>query len=163
MKHSIWYVLPWAGCLVHNVRALGIDLGSKRIGVATSDRSGTIATPLTVLQRTGSREADYRAIANLVTEYEIECVVVGLPLHMNGTLGYAAKSAIAEVEQLTSVLSVPVLTCDERRTTVTADAILLEQNMNAQDRRKVIDKVAAAVMLQSWLDGRKMMEEPTRD
>jgi len=163
MKHSIWHVLPWAGCLVHNVRALGIDLGSKRIGVATSDRSGTIATPLTVLQRTGSREADYRAIANLVTEYEIECVVVGLPLHMNGTLGYAAKSAIAEVEQLTSVLSVPVLTCDERRTTVTADAILLEQNMNAQDRRKVIDKVAAAVMLQSWLDGRKMMEEPTRD
>jgi putative Holliday junction resolvase len=118
---------------------------------------------LTVLQRTGSREADYRAIANLVTEYEIECVVVGLPLHMNGTLGDAAKSAIAEVEQLTSVLSVPVLTCDERRTTVTADAILLEQNMNAQDRRKVIDKVAAAVMLQSWLDGRKMMEEPTRD
>ncbi|KGA18644.1 hypothetical protein GM51_7900, partial [freshwater metagenome] len=74
-----------------------------------------------------------------------------------------AKSAIAEVEQLTSVLSVPVLTCDERRTTVTADSILMEQNMNAQDRRKVIDKVAAAVMLQSWLDGRKMMEDPTRD
>ena len=163
MKHSIWHVLPWAGCLVHNVRALGIDLGSKRIGVATSDRSGTIATPLTVLQRTGSREADYRAIANLVTEYEIECVVVGLPLHMNGTLGDAATSAITEVEQLTSVLSVPVLTCDERRTTVTADSILMEQSMNAQDRRKVIDKVAAAVMLQSWLDGRKMMEDPTRD
>ena len=116
-----------------------------------------------MLQRTGSREADYRAIANLVTEYEIECVVVGLPLHMNGTLGDAAKSAITEVEQLTSVLSVPVLTCDERRTTVTADSILMEQSMNAQDRRKVIDKVAAAVMLQSWLDGRKMMEDPTRD
>ena len=163
MKHSIWHALPWAGCLVHNVRALGIDLGSKRIGVATSDRSGTIATPLTVLQRTGSRETDYRTIANLVTEYEIECVVVGLPLHMNGTYGDAAKSAIAEVEQLTSVLSVPVLTFDERRTTVTADSILMEQNMNAQDRRKVIDKVAAAVMLQSWLDGRKMMEDPIRD
>jgi putative Holliday junction resolvase len=118
---------------------------------------------LTVLQRSGSREADYRAIANLVTDYEIECVVVGLPLHMNGTLGDAAKSAIAEVEQLTSVLNVPVLTFDERRTTVTADSILMEQNMNAQDRRKVIDKVAAAVMLQSWLDGRKMMEDPTRD
>jgi putative Holliday junction resolvase len=82
---------------------------------------------------------------------------------MNGTLGDAAKSAIVEVEQLTSVLSVPVLTFDERRTTVTADSILMEQNMNAQDRRKVIDKVAAAVMLQSWLDSRKMMEDPTRD
>lgn len=154
---------PWAGCLVHNVRALGIDLGSKRIGVATSDRSGTIATPLTVLQRQGSREADYRAIADLVAEYEIECVVVGLPLHMNGTHGDAAKSAVAEVQQLTSVLNVPVLTYDERRTTVTADQVLMQQNMNAQERRKVIDKVAAAVMLQSWLDGRKMTEAPTRD
>jgi len=156
-------VRPWAGCLVHNVRALGIDLGSKRIGVATSDRSGTIATPLTVLQRQGSREADYRAIADLVAEYEIECVVVGLPLHMNGTHGDAAKSAVAEVQQLTSVLNVPVLTYDERRTTVTADQVLMQQNMNAQERRKVIDKVAAAVMLQSWLDGRKMTEAPTRD
>ena len=145
------------------MRALGIDLGSKRIGVATSDRSGTIATPLTVLQRQGSREADYRAIADLVAEYEIECVVVGLPLHMNGTHGDAAKSAVAEVQQLTSVLSVPVLTYDERRTTVTADQVLMQQNMNAQERRKVIDKVAAAVMLQSWLDGRKMTEASTRD
>lgn len=145
------------------MRALGIDLGSKRIGVATSDRSGTIATPLTVLQRQGSREADYRAIADLVAEYEIECVVVGLPLHMNGTHGDAAKSAVAEVQQLTSVLNVPVLTYDERRTTVTADQVLMQQNMNAQERRKVIDKVAAAVMLQSWLDGRKMTEAPTRD
>jgi putative Holliday junction resolvase len=116
-----------------------------------------------VLQRQGSREADYRAIADLVAEYEIECVVVGLPLHMNGTHGDAAKSAVAEVQQLTSVLSVPVLTYDERRTTVTADQVLMQQNMNAQERRKVIDKVAAAVMLQSWLDGRKMTEAPTRD
>ena len=145
------------------MRALGIDLGSKRIGVATSDRSGTIATPLTVLKRSGSRESDYQAIAKLVDEYEIECVVVGLPLHMNGNYGDAAKSALAEVQQLTSVLSVPVLTFDERRTTVTADNILMEQNMNAQERRKVIDKVAAAVMLQSWLDGRRMTEAPNRD
>ena len=145
------------------MRALGIDLGSKRIGVATSDRSGTIATPLTVLNRSGSRDSDYRAIADLVIEYEIECVVVGLPLHMNGTQGDAAKSAVAEVQQLTSVLSVPVLTFDERRTTVTADNILIEQNMNAQERRKVIDKVAAAVMLQSWLDGRKITEARNRD
>jgi putative Holliday junction resolvase len=116
-----------------------------------------------VLKRSGSRDSDYRAIADLVIEYEIECVVVGLPLHMNGTQGDAAKSAVAEVQQLTSVLSVPVLTFDERRTTVTADNILMEQNMNAQERRRVIDKVAAAVMLQSWLDGRKITEARTRD
>ena len=137
------------------MRALGIDLGSKRIGVATSDRSGTIATPLTVLQRQGSREADYRAIADLVAEYEIECVVVGLPLHMNGTHGDAAKSAVAEVQQLTSVLSVPVLTYDERLTTVSAHQILQGNNVNTKDRKLVVDKVAAAVMLQSWLDAQK--------
>jgi putative Holliday junction resolvase len=145
------------------VRALGVDLGSKRIGLATSDRSGTIATPLVVLQRSGSRATDHQAIARIVEEYEIECVVVGLPLNMNGSMGEAAKSALIEVDQLTSVLSVPVLTFDERRTTVTADHVLMQQNLNAQERRKVIDKVAAAVLLQSWLDGRNSAKGAEHD
>jgi putative Holliday junction resolvase len=145
------------------VRALGVDLGSKRIGLATSDRSGTIATPLIVLQRSGSRATDHQSIARIVEEYEIECVVVGLPLNMNGSMGEAAKSALIEVDQLTSVLSVPVLTFDERRTTVTADHVLMQQNLNAQERRKVIDKVAAAVLLQSWLDGRNSAKDAEHD
>ena len=145
------------------MRALGVDLGSKRIGLATSDRSGTIATPLVVLQRSGSRATDHQAIARIVEEYEIECVVVGLPLNMNGSMGEAAKSALIEVDQLTSVLSVPVLTFDERRTTVTADYVLMQQNLNAQERRKVIDKVAAAVLLQSWLDGRNSAKDAEHD
>ncbi|MEY2779189.1 MAG: Holliday junction resolvase RuvX [Actinomycetota bacterium] len=145
------------------MRALGVDLGSKRIGLATSDRSGTIATPLVVLQRSGSRATDHQAIARIVEEYEIECVVVGLPLNMNGSRGEAAKSALIEVDQLTSVLSVPVLTFDERRTTVTADHVLMQQNLNAQERRKVIDKVAAAVLLQSWLDGRNSAKGAEHD
>ncbi len=145
------------------MRALGVDLGSKRIGLATSDRSGTIATPLVVLQRSGSRATDHQAIARIVEEYEIECVVVGLPLNMNGSMGEAAKSALIEVDQLTSVLSVPVLTFDERRTTVTADHVLMQQNLNAQERRKVIDKVAAAVLLQSWLDGRNSAKGAEHD
>ncbi len=145
------------------MRALGVDLGSKRIGLATSDRSGTIATPLVVLQRSGSRATDHQAIARIVEEYEIECVVVGLPLNMNGSRGEAAKSALIEVDQLTSVLSVPVLTFDERRTTVTADHVLMQQNLNAQERRKVIDKVAAAVLLQSWLDGRNSAKDAEHD
>ena len=136
------------------MRALGIDLGSKRIGVATSDRSGTIATPLLVLPRGATRAHDHRAIAALVVEHEAECVVVGMPLSMSGRSGQAAELADLEVRQMTSVISVPVYTYDERLTTVTADNILMEQNMNAQDRRKVIDKVAAAVMLQAWLDHR---------
>ena len=136
------------------MRALGIDLGSKRIGVAVSDRSGTIATPLTVVQRAGSRAQDHRRLAALVDEEEAERVVVGLPLSLSGELGPAAKGAIAEAEQLATVVTVPVETFDERLTTVTADRALMEFRMKAQARRRVIDKVAAAVMLQAWLDRR---------
>lgn len=136
------------------VRALGVDLGSKRIGIAVSDRSGTIASPLTVVQRSGSKAADHRRIAALVAEEEAEIVVVGLPLNMNGTVGPAAQAAVAEAEALATVVGVPVETFDERRTTVTADRAMMEFKMNAQARRRVVDKVAAAVMLQNWLEAR---------
>lgn len=134
------------------MRVLGIDLGSKRIGVAVSDRSGTIATPLTVLRRTKSPAADHRAIADLVRDEEAVAVVVGLPLNMDGSEGSAARSARIEAERMATVVGVPVHVHDERRTTVEADRVLMERNMNAQARRKVVDQVAAAVMLQSWLD-----------
>lgn len=136
------------------MRALGVDLGSKRIGIAVSDRSGTIASPLTVVARSGNVAADHRRIAALVVEEEAEMVVVGLPLNMNGSSGPAAQAAVKEAAVLATVVGVPVETFDERRTTVTADAVLMERKMNAQARRKVIDKVAAAVMLQNWLDSR---------
>lgn len=136
------------------MRALGVDLGSKRIGIAVSDRSGTIATPLTVVQRSGSKKIDHQRIADLVAEEEAEMVVVGLPLNMDGSSGPAATAAIAEAKALATVVSVPVQTFDERRTTVAADAVLMEFKMRAQARRRVIDKVAAAVMLQYWLDAR---------
>lgn len=136
------------------MRALGIDLGSKRIGVAVSDRSGTIASPLCVLQRTGNVRTDHERIAALVVEEEAEVVVVGLPLNMSGTAGPAAKAAVAEAAALATVVGVPVETFDERRTTVTADAALMEFKMKAQARRRVVDKVAAAVMLQNWLERR---------
>ncbi len=136
------------------MRALGVDLGSKRIGIAVSDRSGTIASPLTVLQRSGSSRRDHQAIAALVAEEEAELVVVGLPLNMNGTVGPAAKAAVTEADALATVVGVPVITFDERRTTVTADRALMEANIGARDRRKYVDKVAAAVMLQTWLDSR---------
>lgn len=136
------------------MRALGVDLGSKRIGIAVSDRSGTIASPLTMVPRSGNRKVDHKRIAALVVEEEAEVVVVGLPLNMNGTVGPAATAAIAEAEALATVVGVPVQTFDERRTTVTADAVLIELRMKAPARRRVVDKVAAAVMLQSWLDRR---------
>jgi len=134
------------------VIALGVDLGSKRIGVAVSDRSGTIAAPLTVVDRSGDRPRDHRRLAELAAEEEVDVVVVGLPLNMDGSSGPAARAALAEAEALASVLGVPVATHDERRSTVTADAILRERGLKAPARRKVVDQVAAAVMLQGWLD-----------
>ncbi len=133
-------------------RALGLDLGSKRIGVAIGDRTGTIASPLSVLQRSGSTRRDHLAIAELVVDEEAEIVVVGLPLNMNGSSGPAARAAVDEAAALATVVGVPVVTFDERRTTVTADRAMMEANMRAQARRRIVDKIAAAVMLQNWLD-----------
>ena len=135
-------------------RVLGLDLGSKRIGVAVSDRSGTIAGPLTVLQRTGDPARDRLAVKRLVDEEEAEAVVVGLPLALDGSVGRAAQAALAEAEALASVVGVPVATHDERFTTVSAERPMRAAGMKAPARRKVVDMVAAAVMLQAWLDGR---------
>lgn len=134
------------------IRALGLDLGSKRIGVAIGDRTGTIASPLHVLHRSGSIRRDHEAIAKVVLEEEADVVVVGLPLNMNGSEGPAAKAAIDEAAALATVVHVPVVMFDERRTTVTADQAMIEANMRAQARRRIVDKIAAAVMLQNWLD-----------
>jgi putative Holliday junction resolvase len=134
------------------VRVLALDLGSKRIGVAVSDRSGTIASPLTVVSRSGRRSDDHRRIAELVVEEEAERVVVGLPLSLDGSLGPAARAAQDEADELALVLPVPLEVFDERLTTVTAERALMEARMRAEARRRVVDKVAAAVMLQAWLD-----------
>lgn len=136
------------------VRVLALDLGSRRVGVAISDSSGTIASPLLVLQRSGRVSLDHERIRVLVEEEEAVLVVVGLPLSMDGSVGKAAHAAISEARALATVVGVPVETLDERLTTVTGDRILMERGMRADKRRKVIDKVAAAVILQSWLDGR---------
>ena len=134
------------------MRALGLDLGARRIGVAASDRSGTIASPLTVLERTGSRHEDHRRIARLVADEEADRVVVGLPLSLDGSLGPAARAAQAEADELRAAVAVPVELFDERLTTVSAERSLIEARMRREARRRVVDKVAAAVMLQAWLD-----------
>ena len=137
------------------MRALGIDLGSKRIGIAVSDISGTVASALTTVHRSKSRRHDHAEIAQLVRTEECEMVVVGLPLSLAGTHGPAAKRAVTEAKQLASVVGVPVEMHDERFTTVTAERGMLEAGLDARQRRQVVDKVAAAVMLQAWLDHRK--------
>lgn len=132
------------------VRALAVDLGSKRIGIAVS--AGSLATPYEVLPRSGDRTTDHRRIAEHATELGAEVVVVGLPLSMDGTVGPAAERALAEAEELAGVLDVPVETWDERLSTVSAERSLMGQQLDTKARRRVVDKVAAAVILQSWLD-----------
>jgi len=136
------------------VRAVGVDLGDARIGIALSDSGGTVATPWTKVERGGDERQDHRRIADLVAEVEAELVVVGLPLSLDGSIGPAAEKALAEVERLAAVLSVPVETYDERLTTVTAERVLREQGVTGRRRRQVIDQVAASVLLQAWLDAR---------
>ncbi|MCH2634760.1 MAG: Holliday junction resolvase RuvX [Acidimicrobiales bacterium] len=136
------------------MRAVGIDLGEKRIGVAISDSGGSLATPYEVVARTGSRDEDHRRIKAIVEEVEAEILVVGLPLSLDGTEGKAAQGARQEAEAIGQTVSVPIELHDERLTTVEAERILKEQGLDAAERRNVVDKVAAAILLQAWMEGR---------
>ena len=142
------------------MRAIGLDLGSKRIGVALSTSDGTLATPYEVVQRSGDRQRDHRRIKELAEEAEAEIIVVGLPLHLDGRLSESAKRAIAESEELRVTTGLPVETYDERLTTVTAQRSLQELNLSPAARKRAIDQVAAAVMLQAWLDRRRTLAAP---
>lgn len=140
---------------IPGVRALGVDLGSKRIGIAVSDLSGTIASALATVHRSKSRRHDHAEIKKLVRDEECELVVVGLPLSLDGSVGPAAQGATKEAEQLATVVGVPVEMYDERFTTVTAEAAMREAGLSGQRQRLIVDKMAAAVMLQAWLDHRR--------
>ena len=145
-------------------RALGLDLGDRRIGVALSDVDGVLATPYETVQRVGDRPREHRRLAELVAETAAEVVVVGLPLSLGGGDGPAARKVRREVAALRAAFDVPVETYDERLTTVTADRSLQAMDVKGSRRRQVVDQVAAAVLLQAWLDARRrphVPEEPT--
>lgn len=137
------------------VRALGVDLGTRRVGLALSDSGGRLATPLEVLERSGSEAQDHAAIAEIVTDHGVEVVVVGLPRSLDGSMGPAARAAKAEVGRLAATVGVPVQTCDERLSTTEAERHLEMAEVRGVRRRQVVDMVAAAVLLQSWLDARR--------
>lgn len=135
------------------MRVLALDLGSKRVGVAVSDSTATLSSPRGTLHRMGDRAAEHRQVARLVEDEEADLVLVGLPLNMDGTRGPAAVAAAEEAEALATVLGVPVELVDERLTTVSADRVLMARGAKAPARRVVVDRTAAAIMLQGWLDG----------
>lgn len=133
-------------------RAVGLDLGSRRVGVAVSDAAGTLATPYEVIERSGDRARDHRRVAALVDEIGADVVVVGLPLSLDGSIGPAARAALDEIDQLRGRLAVPVVSWDERLSTVEAERSLRTMGVKGNARRRVVDQLAATVILQSWLD-----------
>ena len=137
-------------------RRLGVDVGSVRVGVALSDPDGVLASPLVTLPRDRRGGADLDRIAGLVTEHEVVEVVVGLPRTLAGRHGAAAEGAAAYAAAVRErVGAVPVQLADERFTTVTATRVLAERGVRGRRQRAVVDQVAAAEILQSWLELRR--------
>ena len=136
-------------------RALGVDLGARRIGLALSDPTRSVASPHDVLRRAADHTHDHAAIVALARAEGVTTIVVGLPLSLSGRSGPAARATrneVAELRASAAKADIDVVVHDERFTTVTAERSLIEARMRRDARRRVIDKVAAAVMLQSWLE-----------
>ena len=132
-------------------RVLGLDLGDVRIGVAISDDERRLAVPVGTV-RTGA-PVDLKAIAALVDEHDVTAVVVGHPLLLSGEEGERARHAERFADALRAVVSVPVLLQDERLSTSEAERALRGTGASGRDRRRVVDRSAATVILQAWLDG----------
>jgi len=135
------------------MKILGLDLGSKTIGVAISDDLFLTAQVLTSIQRT-TLGKDLAVIVDLVDRYEVKEVVVGWPINMDGSTGDSARKADTFIEQLRENLPIKIIPWDERLSTVAAERILLEGDLSRKKRRKVIDRLSAAIILQGYLDSR---------
>jgi putative Holliday junction resolvase len=133
------------------MRTMGLDIGTHTIGVAISDELGITAQGLKTLRRK-SMEEDLKEIATIIRQFEIDKIVVGLPKKMDGTLGTQAEIVFQWIEILKNKIHVPVVTWDERLSTVGASKVLLEADLSRKKRKKVIDKVAAVLILQGYLE-----------
>ena len=133
------------------MRLMGLDVGTKTIGVALSDPLGWTAQGLEVIRRKGL-ERDLQRLAEIIQEYEVHKAVIGLPKNMNGTIGPQAESVLDFVKEFQAKLGIPVEMWDERLTTVAAQRTLIEADVSRQKRKQVIDKMAAVMILQGFLD-----------
>jgi len=140
------------------LRILGLDLGEKRIGLAISDELGITAQGLPTVASTSENE-DLIKIKKLIEQYKVEKVIVGLPKNMNGTLGKQAEKSITFAQKLKSISQTEIELEDERLSTVRAEKLLIQADRSRKKRKKVIDKMAAVIILQSYLDRRMMNRE----
>ena len=136
------------------MRYLGLDLGTKTLGVAVSDLTGTIATSLTILRHDNNHEYLIEELKKIISEKNVETIVLGLPKNMNNTIGERGEMVLSFKEKLEKSLDLPIILEDERLTTRVAENILITADVSRKKRKKVIDKMAANIILQSYLDRR---------
>ena len=135
------------------MRIMALDVGERRIGVALSDALGITAQPLMTYNRAkDNRKEDIQGLWELIKKHEVEKLVVGLPKNMNNTLGFKAEEVQNFIKALVEVEEIPVEWVDERLTTVSAERALLEADVSRKKRKAVIDKMAAVLILQTYLE-----------
>jgi putative Holliday junction resolvase len=139
------------------VRILGLDYGDKRIGVALSDETATLATGLESIRCVGPRK-DVQAVVKVAREHDAGEIVVGLPRNMDGSMGPRAQKTLEFIERVKSASRLSVVPWDERLSTMAAERVLIEGKVSRRGRKAVVDKVSATLILQNYLDFRKMAQ-----
>ena len=136
------------------MRSMSLDVGTKTIGIAVSDLTGLIASGVETIRRT-SIERDYQRLAELIKEHEVDTLVVGYPKNMNGSICERAQACVAMAEELKERFApIKVVLWDERLSTVAAERVLIDADMRRNKRKKIIDTMAAVVILQNYLDSK---------
>jgi putative Holliday junction resolvase len=142
------------------MRLLALDIGEVRIGVAVSDALEIAAHPVTTIRRTGSLKRDIAAVAAAAIENEAAGIVAGLPLSLDGEIGPQAKRVLGFVKALREAVTIPVVTWDESLTSVEANERMLAMDISRAKRREMIDRIAAVILLESYLEHRRVTNAP---
>lgn len=137
------------------MKYLGLDLGSRTLGISTSDKTGTIATSYKIIRHNEEYDTLIDEVCNIVKNENINSIVLGFPKNMNNTIGPKGKLSIEFKEKLEKKLNIPIYLQDERLTTKQAEDVLIANNTSRKKRKKVIDALAATIILQSFLDRRE--------
>jgi putative Holliday junction resolvase len=136
------------------MRYLGLDLGSRTLGIAVSDKTGLIATSYKTIRHNEEYDKLVNIVNDLVDELEIDTIVLGFPKNMNNTIGFKGELSLSFKKMLENKIKIPIYLEDERLTTVTANNVLISGNVSRKKRKKVVDSLAATIILQSYLDRR---------
>ena len=134
------------------MRYLGLDLGSRTLGVAVSDKTGMIASSYKTIRHNEDYEELLYEVRSLVNELEVDAIVLGFPKNMNNTIGPKGELSLDFKTKLENMLSIPIILQDERLTTKSANDMLINGNVSRKNRKKVVDSIAATIILQTYLD-----------